>query len=247
MTFEGTIEKISAFVATVVIFLISFGTYMTFKGYVMDETGNFVLVKTASASSNIEEIKAFDDNGNAINYSPDVPEEYIFGNLDAPVTIYEYSSFGCGYCADFHLRTLPKLQKDYIAESKLKVVFVDFPLDKTSLKASLLSFCIPTENYEDFVNLMFKNQRSLMSFNGDKQLREYATLHGLNNKEINDCLKDENIQNRISANRQRAIELLHIKGTPSFVIEKGNKREVLHGAPSYETLKNIINEYLAIE
>ena len=44
--------------------------------------------------------------------------------------------------------------------------------------------------------------------------------------------------------RQFAISHLGISGTPSFVISSAKGREVLYGAPDYDTLAALINKYL---
>ena len=102
--FEQVIKKISAFVASVVVFGLAAGLYLGAKGFELDENGNFVLVRPANAA---------DEKG----ISKDIPQNFGFpqdhslGSEKAPVTLYEYSSFGCFHCADFHLEVLPEIVK----------------------------------------------------------------------------------------------------------------------------------------
>ena len=35
--------------------------------------------------------------------------DFIIGNNNAPITVIEYASMSCSHCADFHIKTLPKL------------------------------------------------------------------------------------------------------------------------------------------
>src|SRR5687768_15071652 len=39
---------------------------------------------------------------------------YDYGDPNAPVTVVEFSDFGCGYCAMFALETYPELERDYV-------------------------------------------------------------------------------------------------------------------------------------
>lgn len=61
------------------------------------------------------------------------------GSEDAPLTIYDYSSFGCPHCADFHDESLPRLLEEVRAGN---VRFVLVPITNDfSAPASAASFC----------------------------------------------------------------------------------------------------------
>lgn len=57
------------------------------------------------------------------------PSDVIKGDLDAPLTIYEFSSFTCPHCGNLHQNVLPQIYADFIDTGKAKLVFRDFPLD----------------------------------------------------------------------------------------------------------------------
>lgn len=40
--------------------------------------------------------------------------DIIIGDVDAPVTVFEYSSLACPYCATFHKENFEKLKAEYI-------------------------------------------------------------------------------------------------------------------------------------
>ena len=100
--FEKVVKRISATVAGCIVFILISGMYLSFKGFQVDENGNFVLVKQAQAKENSAEKKEI-----PLNFG--FPQDHISGSKDAKVTLYEYSSFGCTHCADFHLETLPAI------------------------------------------------------------------------------------------------------------------------------------------
>lgn len=240
MNFEDTIKRISAICASFIMFFIAFGIYLSAKGFSIDENNNITLRKTADAAV-IKEVETANVASSDINLSDPV----FLGEKDAPITIYEYSSFGCYHCADFHIYTLPQLKKDFIDTGKVKLIFVDFPLEKKSMQAALLSHCIAKENYFEFLNILFKNQKEWsLSFGSEKVFTKYASLFGLTSKEAIECMKNEALQNEILSNRQLAIEEFKIQGTPAFVIKKGDKKEILHGAPDYKTFKETIEKML---
>lgn len=245
MTFENTIKKISAICASLILFVMALSFYLGAKGFVMDENGNIVLVNSAIAKeADVKEVATINEAGNKINISVDTP--HFLGEKDAPVTMYEYSSFGCSHCADFHLFTLPQIKKEFIDTGKLKLVFVDFPLDKKSMQAAMLSYCIPAEGYFDFLNIIFKNQREWSwSSKNEKIFINYASLFDISSKVAKKCMKDDEIQNRILSNRQQGMDIFKIKGTPSFVLKYNEKIEVIQGAPSFDKFKAAIENIMS--
>ncbi|MDR1694728.1 MAG: DsbA family protein [Lactobacillaceae bacterium] len=243
MTFENTIKTISSICASVVIFVLALGIYLSSKGFIMDPEGNIVFVNEAVAQDTTQEDKNIASDLNNVNISVDYLN--ILGDENAPVTMYEYSSFGCSHCADFHLSTLPKLKKEFIDTGKLKLIFVDFPIDKKSMQGAMLSHCIPEDSYFEFLDIIFKNQREWsFSMRTEKIFSTYASVFGVNGRDAEKCMKDDDIQNRILGNRQQAIEVFKVQGTPSFVLANKNGKEVIHGAVSFDDFKNAINKML---
>jgi protein-disulfide isomerase len=240
MKFEDIIKKISALVAGGIVFFLAAGMYLSFKGFVMNPDGSIVLVNEAVAKTvdAPKDLKALSN----------LPKNHVLGDKKAPVTIYEYSSLGCYHCADFHSDILPKIQKDYIEKGKVKLVFADFPLDKRSMKASMLARCFSdSEKYYNFLNHMFKKQREwgLASNNKfDQLLTNYGVMNGLDGDKIQACLSDESVSNELADIRQQAIGKLGLKGTPSFLIVSADERELIEGAPKYLEFKKIIEKML---
>jgi protein-disulfide isomerase len=40
--------------------------------------------------------------------------DFVIGDLNAPVTMIEYASLSCGHCADFHNNKLGDLKTEYV-------------------------------------------------------------------------------------------------------------------------------------
>lgn len=245
MKFEDTIKKISGFVAGLLIFFIGAGMYLNLKGFIMSPDGRPVLVKEARAAANPKEADGLAEKI-AANVNVILPKGHPVGSKDAPISIYEYSSFGCYHCSDFHLETLPKLQKDFIDSGKVKLVFVDFPLDSKSMMAAMIADCMPEKNYHEFIKLLFKKQRDWgLSLRTEKLLAEYASLNGLSKEEVAKCLKNEKLAQNIIEERQQAIEKLNVQGTPALLVVSKDGKEVIHGAPDYDLLKAFLEKKLA--
>ncbi len=236
MKFEKFIKNTSAFVAAMAVFFLVGGFYLSMKGFVMNPDGSIVLMPQAMAKDAVQTI-------------PDnivLPEEHVIGSKNAPVTIYEYSSFGCYHCADFHLDVLPELKKEFVDKGVLKVVFVPFPIDKASMDAALLAECMPKDKYFAFVDLLFKKQREWgLARNPQKVLKQYAALSGINSEKADICLNNDDEAREILMNRQNGISQLGIQGTPSFVISYKGQNELIPGMQSFESFSNIIKQKIS--
>ncbi len=245
MSFENIIKKLSAFIAAFIVFFIAAGMYLSWKGFIMQPDGKIVLVKQAQASTLDSDTDENISTPLAKNIALSLPKGPILGSPKAPLTLYEFSSFGCSHCADFHLNTLPQLEQDYISKGKLKVIFVNFPLERKSMQGALIAKCIPDDNYYEFIKTAFKNQREwYFSSNSEKVFADYAALNGLSREKAAECLRnDANAQDIIEI-RQQAMDRLKINGTPSFLLTSNNNREVIYGVPGYEALQKLLDKRL---
>lgn len=235
--FEKIIKNLSATIAAVVVFFIVGGMYLSGKGFVMQDNGEIVLVPSAVAQegTGVSQLPVIPDN-------LVLPGEHSLGKEDAPVVLYEYSSFGCSHCADFHLQVLPKIKKEYIDKGLVKLVFVPFPIDKASMDGALLAECAAEDKYFDFIDILFKKQRAWkLSRDSQKVLKQFATLSGVAADQADACLRNDDTAREILSNRQNARSLLGIQGTPSFVISVGGKNELISGYRLYDDFKAIID------
>ena len=234
MKFENIIRKISQIGAFIVIYLLCAGFYLSSKGFVMQPDGNIVLVKQANAAVDINTLAEPIDKSVALS----LPAGPILGNDSAPITIYEFSSLNCSHCSSFHLSILPLLKKEFVDSGHVKFILTNFPLDRKSMKAAMLTECVPEQNYDSFIKTLFKKQREwMLARNPEQVLIRYAMLNGLTEAQAKECLTNDNLAKDLLEVRQQGLDLLNIKGTPAFLVVQNGKREMLYGAPDYNTFK----------
>ena len=65
----------------------------------------------------------------------------VIGSHDALVKIKVFSSLTCPHCANFHIKVVPKIKKEYVESGKAQLIFIDFPLDQAAFNASKLLHC----------------------------------------------------------------------------------------------------------
>jgi protein-disulfide isomerase len=169
-------------------------------------------------------------------------DDPVRGDVDAPVTIVEFSDFQCPFCARFFENTLPQLEENYIKTGKVKLIYRDFPLDqihKMAGKAAEASECADEQNkYWEYHNILFSKQNEWANY-GIPKLKDYAIQLGLNATQFDQCLDSEKYFNEV-ANDAQSAESYGVTGTPTFFI--GTQKFI--GAQSYETFKQAIDAEL---
>ncbi|MBE6454286.1 MAG: DsbA family protein [Alphaproteobacteria bacterium] len=242
--FEQIIKKVSSIIAGIVVFSIAGGVYLSSKGFEWNGKDGFVLVSKAYAA---DTVAGESDGSRDVSANFGFPKDHVMGDEKAPVTLYEYSSFGCFHCAEFHLNVLPEIKKNYIEKGFLKLVFVPMPLDKNSMDGALLAECVDNDKYFSFVDVLFKKQRDWsLAFNPQKVLLQYAALSGLGNEKAQVCLKNDVTAARILKDRKDGLEILKIQGTPSFFVSSSKGNEAIDGLRPYEDFARVIDSHLNI-
>jgi protein-disulfide isomerase len=135
----------------------------------------------------------------------------VFGNPNGDVTIYEFADYNCGYCK----RSFVDLMEIVREDGNVRVVVKEMPiLAQSSLDAARLSIAAAElGKYEEV-------HTALMQWHGqinDDVLTDVAASLDLDQAKLEALIKDEAIQDIITANREVA-EVLRINGTPAFVI-----------------------------
>jgi protein-disulfide isomerase len=146
-------------------------------------------------------------------------DDHILGKADAPITIIEYASLTCPHCAAFDRDTLPSIKKDWIDTGKAKLVFRSFPFDQPALRGAMLASCAGPDRYFNFVDAMFKQQDTWARASDPvAALGRLAKLGGMSDDQVQACLKDEKLANRIVEIRLAAEKELGVNSTPTFFI-----------------------------
>jgi protein-disulfide isomerase len=146
-------------------------------------------------------------------------DDRILGKADAPVTIIEYASLTCPHCAAFEKDILPKIKSEWIDTGKAKLVFRDFPLDGSALKAAIVARCAPPERFYGFIGVLFAQQGSWgLAQDPVPGISRIAKLGGMSDDQVQACLKDDALQNKVLAGRLAAEQQYQVESTPTFFI-----------------------------
>lgn len=145
--------------------------------------------------------------------------DHVMGDPKAAVTLIEYASFTCPHCASFHLQVLPEIKKKWIDTGKVKLIYRDFPLDQTALKAAQLAECSAKDRYFAVIDMIFRSQ-SVWAASGNAigELSRSLRVAGLGEEEAKACLANDAVANRVLAD-YRGGEVLGVTSTPTLFID----------------------------
>tara|TARA_B100000676_G_scaffold141704_1_gene140415 strand:+ start:1564 stop:2157 length:594 start_codon:yes stop_codon:yes gene_type:complete len=153
----------------------------------------------------------------------------VLGIENAPIIIEEYASMSCGHCASFHIQTLPEIKKKYIDTGRAKLLFRDFPLDRTAMLGSMVTQCMNEKQFFPVLNRLFQKQPE---WTQSEDILEsiFKTLQplGIEKPMLLSCLEDnETNKNRwklLLAGRDYAAKQKGVDATPTFFVN-GKKVE----------------------
>jgi protein-disulfide isomerase len=169
--------------------------------------------------------------------------DMVLGPANAAVTITEYASMTCPHCAAFNEQVFPKIKKEYIDTGKIRWVFREFPLDIKAAAGSMLSRCIAngdSQKYFAVTDMLFRQQNDWVVKNTTETLTRIGKQAGLSQPQVEACLKDQSLLDKIAADQKYASEVLKVDSTPTFFING----EKIKGETSIEEFEKKINPLL---
>ena len=146
------------------------------------------------------------------------PNDHVLGDPKAPITLIEYASLTCPHCAHFSVAVLPELKKKWIDTGKVKLIYRDFPLDQTALKAAQLAECAGKDKYFGVIDMIFETQPKWATASDPMaELGKSLRIAGMGESEVKACLANDAVANGVVAD-YRGGETLGVNSTPTLFI-----------------------------
>ena len=172
-------------------------------------------------------------------------KEVSIGDVNSKVTIKVFSSLTCPACANFHSKIFYQIKEEFIDKGLVRFEHHPFPLDLAALNAEIIVRC-HVDNIKKFELLgkIYEKQR-LWAVGSDinkinDSIKKIGLESNLNNKDMEDCLKDEKKQDEILNQRIDAQKKYEIGSTPTiFINEKKYKGKV-----EYSEFKKVLEKNL---
>ncbi|MEG3663523.1 DsbA family protein [Celeribacter halophilus] len=201
------------------------------------------LLLNPSAVTSFVVTPAFAQDATDVDTS-DIPD-LVLGDADAPIELIEYASYTCPHCANFHSAVFEPLKKDYIDTGKVRFVYREVYFDKFGLWASMVARCGGDMRYFGIQKMLYEEQSEWLAGGKDtmeivENLRKIGKRAGLTDENLDACLNDGDMAEKLYAKFTKEVEEYDINATPSLVID-GEK----HSNMSYADLKKILDAKLA--
>ena len=172
-------------------------------------------------------------------------KEVGIGDVNSKVTIKVFSSLTCPACANFHSKIFYQIKEEFIDKGLVRFEHHPFPLDLAALNAEMIVRC-HVDNIKKFELLgkIYEKQKIWASGSDINKINELIKKIGLesnlNNKDMDNCLKDENKQDEILNQRIDAQKKYEIGSTPTILINEKKYK----GKVEYSEFKKVLEKNL---
>lgn len=163
-------------------------------------------------------------------------DDPYLGAVDAPVTVVEYSDFGCPACRAWHNAGIMD-QVRAVYGDQVRFVWRDFPvITARSPQAAEAAQCAYDQGFFwEYHDFLYENAAPL----GSSDLKRYASELGLDSEQFDQCLDSGQHQATVDRDLQDAYRR-RFRGTPSFLVND----QPLAGPPNFQYLKGLIEPLL---
>ena len=172
-------------------------------------------------------------------------KEVGIGDVNSKVTIKVFSSLTCPACANFHSKIFYQIKEEFIDKGLVRFEHHPFPLDLAALNAEMIVRC-HVDNIKKFELLgkIYEKQK-LWAVGSDinkinDSIKKIGLESNLNNKDMDDCLKDENKQDEILNQRIDAQKKYEIGSKPTILINEKKYK----GKVEYSEFKKVLEKNL---
>tara|TARA_B110000967_G_scaffold128422_1_gene131191 strand:- start:146 stop:730 length:585 start_codon:yes stop_codon:yes gene_type:complete len=161
------------------------------------------------------------------------------------VVVKVFSSLTCPHCADFHGTIYEKLENEYISIGKVKFEHYAFPLDIAALNAEKILQCTPeSKTNMKFLSKIYEKQNKWAIGSDIKvinsSIKKIGKKFNLSENQMNRCLADKDLEEKILNDRIEAQKKYNVKSTPTVYLNK----KKYEGKRDYKSFKLAIDKLL---
>jgi protein-disulfide isomerase len=169
------------------------------------------------------------------------------GSPDAPVTIYEFSDYGCPACRHYALFTFPAIKEEYIDTGQVYYVFKDYPVvsRQGGLAAQAAECAGEQGHYWDMHSQLFIDPGewdNVPPNEAQAVFRRYAQAYEMDADALVACVAAGRYEADVARDVEEGIQIGWF-GTPTFFIN----RKMLSGAQPPEVFREIIERELSTQ
>ena len=178
----------------------------------------------------------------------DVARDHVLGELNAPITLVEYSDFECPYCQRFHPHAEALVARN---PGVVKWVYRHFPLTDLhpgARKLAEASECVAALDgnvkFWEYADLIYQITAEQGAGFAALNMREMAEQLGVDGVAFVGCLEGGIMAARVTEDFDDAGNL-GMTGTPtSIIINQAGDTRLIRGSASVDEMQKLVNELL---
>lgn len=164
---------------------------------------------------------------------------HILGNPDAPIRLVEYVSYSCPHCGIFEMQGGAELVRDFIRPGTASFEVRSFLRNELDKAVSLLATCGPPARFFERNAALLGQQHLWLRNPTQAQARRWedpdplTRMHamaddlalyrfmqplGLSPRQLDACLADAALAERLQRQTDEAMDRLGVTGTPTFLL-----------------------------
>lgn len=173
-------------------------------------------------------------------------DDVVLGELNAPVTVIEYSDFQCPYCGRFFSDTEQQLREAYIKTGKVRFVYRQFAFlgDESKAAAQAVECAKDQGKFWEMHDSVFGAEiKDGQERNGNLNRDLFMSLAGkigLNAAQYGACLDNKKYAAKVDHDYASA-QTVGVQATPTLFVNG----EKIEGALPFPQFKLVVEKYLA--
>jgi protein-disulfide isomerase len=173
---------------------------------------------------------------------PDLSQDRAMGSAKAPVTMIEYASVTCPYCAAWNSNVFPEFKKKYIDTGKVRYVFRETLIhDEVDVVGFRVARCASPDKYFQVIDAMMRGLPQMKTEPPRTVFLAAAKSAGMSEADVDRCLADKPAMQQAFLRQDKEAKEFDIEGTPTFIVD-GKKAE--EGDASLAELSAVIDPLL---
>jgi protein-disulfide isomerase len=165
---------------------------------------------------------------------------FTLGDPDAPVSVVNFSSYNCGFCANFSATVEPEFVANYVDTGDVYYRYVNIAPagDAAAQNAAIASYCAGDQNqFFNFKSYLY-SAVSIQNGFSTENLVNLATNAGLDQALFKTCMEDDTHKNA-PLEDLRFAQSVGLTGTPSFLV---NNEQLVYSNELIPLVDSLLNK-----
>ncbi|MFA5099187.1 MAG: thioredoxin domain-containing protein [Candidatus Paceibacterota bacterium] len=183
---------------------------------------------------------------------PQINDDVVLGDPNAPVTIFIFSDYQCPFCGKFYKETELQIRKNYVETGKIKMVYKDFPfLGSESVAASEAADCAKDQGkYWDYHDAIFDAEVKEFTETGNSEntgnlnrdtFKKIAENLKMNVDDFLSCFDSGKYSSEVEKDATETKSVMEETSTPTIFVND----KMIQGAYPYNIFSQAIEVELA--